>query len=136
MKRDSFTGSLSVVQPWFVAAWLAGMLICMNGCRSAQTLGSSRRIHVALAPDGTVVVRGRHVPVKSLPSELRRLGAGPKTEIMISIPRDTPRETEVEIIRTLRAEGFNRAILTKPRQVTAYTTPKTPEPSSRRGQDR
>ncbi|MGQ9661245.1 MAG: ExbD/TolR family protein [Kiritimatiellia bacterium] len=106
-------------------------LTVLASCRSAPSEQRVSQMHLSLDPNGAVILQNRNVPLQNLATELRRAGAGPRTTIVISIPQDTSKGTASDIIRTLRAAGFNRVLLTRPRQVTAYTAEKqSPAPPS------
>ena len=106
------------------AALMVLLAVGATGCRSAPSEQKAAQMRLSLDPKGGIVIRNRTVQLQDLPAELRRAGAGPGTTIVISIPQETPKETATNIIKTLWAAGFNRVLLTKPRQVSAYAADK------------
>jgi hypothetical protein len=97
---------------------LLGLSLLMSGCASAQVFNLADA-HVRLAEDGRLYVGKVETPAHKLAAQLKKQGIGPKTQITIEIPPNTPPQALTVISRELASNGYSRILFSKPRKATA-----------------
>lgn len=94
------------------------LMVSFSGCASAQVLKPADA-HVRLSTNGRLYVGKIETPVKKLAAQLKKDGIGPKTQITIEIPPNTPPQALTVITRELASSGYRRILFSKPRKATA-----------------
>lgn len=107
MKKRMFTRSI-----------LLALMVAFSGCASAQVLKPADA-HVRLSGNGKLYVGKVETPVKKLATQLKKDGIGPRTQIIIEIPPNTPPQALTVISRELASSGYRRILFSKPRKATA-----------------
>ncbi len=94
------------------------LMVSLGGCASAQVLNPADA-HVRLSTNGRLYIGQVETPVKQLAAQLKKEGIGPKTQITIEIPPNTPPQALTVISRELASSGYRRILFSKPRKATA-----------------
>lgn len=97
---------------------LLALMVSFSGCASAQVL-SPADAHVRLSGNGRLYVGKVETPVKKLAAQLKKNGIGPRMQITVEIPPNTPPQALTVISRELASSGYRRILFCKPRKATA-----------------
>jgi len=102
----------------FIHFSLLVLTVSFSGCASAQVLQGASA-HVRLAENGQLHVGNTDTTLSKLAAQLKKDGIGPRTQITIEIPPNTPPQTLTAISRELASNGYRRIIFSKPRKTVA-----------------
>ena len=108
------------MQRWILCIIVVAVL-CGCGCRSFSG-ASHARLLVTITPSGRLAIGEDSAAPQKAARLLKRHGGHPdKTEILLNIPERAQPEDLSPAVAAIRAAGYSRIILVRPRKASATT---------------
>ena len=109
------------MQRWILCI-IAVAVLCGCGCRSLSGVSQAERLLVTITPSGRLAIGEDSAAPQKAARLLKRHGGHPdKTEILLSIPERAQPEDLSPAVAGIRAAGYSRIILVRPRKASATT---------------
>lgn len=101
-----------------------GLALCLAaGCRTPQAGQDSDTIRMTLLPSGMLQVRDDSIPAAQVPKTLHRMGATPRTILIIQIG-DRTRMPEVKTLtEVLATAGYRHVYFKRPQHARTSVVP-------------
>lgn len=117
---------MSICMVWTTVTAVAAVSLT-PGCRLSGQAGRRASVEVVLVDSRTVTVADRTVPLRGASKAVRAAGAGPDTDIRVSIGPQTDPRVMSAVASELAGAGFRRVMFLRPPKASA-TSEESPAP--------